>query len=69
MRQLFNPGESVINTRTHESATIIAVIPNGPNSIRDLYVLFGPQGYYIVDAEELVVYDKYYWDELPSGKY
>ena len=69
MRPLFIPGDPVINTRTHESSTIIAVIPNGPNSVRDLYVLLGPHGYYIVDDEELVVYDKRYWDELPSGKY
>ncbi len=61
---LYNPGDSVINTKTHRAATVIAVIPAGSNSTRDLYVIDSDAGYLIVDDEDLVVYNKYYWDEL-----
>jgi hypothetical protein len=65
--QLFNLGESVIDTKTHECASVVAVIPAGENSISDLYVLLTDYSdYYITDGDRLVVYDKYYWDDLPA---
>lgn len=63
--QLFNLGEQVIDTRTHESVGVVAVIPVGENSITDLYILNKSDGsYYISDDQYLIVYDKYYWDYL-----
>ena len=63
--QLFNIGETVIDTKTHEAVEVIAIIPTGHYSIMDLYVVESSEGeYYIRGESDLVVYDKYYWDEL-----
>jgi hypothetical protein len=64
---MFNPGDSVINTKTHNAADIITVIPAGHNSIRTLYIIEeNTTGYLIVDETDLVVYDKYYWDDIDT---
>lgn len=68
--QLFNIGETVIDTKTHEAVEIIAIIPAGHNSIINLYVVEPSEGgYYILNESDLVVYDKYYWDELEEKEY
>lgn len=61
--QLFNIGETVINTKRNSVVTVTAVIPSGENSLVDLYILReNEDAYYITDAEDLIVYDKYYFD-------
>ena len=62
--RLFNLGETVIDTRTHDTAIVISIIPQGENSIADIYVLDKDGKFYLSDDTNLVVYDKYYWDEL-----
>ncbi len=64
MRQLFNLGETVIDTRKHRAAIVISIIPYGENSINDVYVLETDGELYLSDDSRLIVYDKYYWDEL-----
>ena len=62
---LFKLGDWVIDTKTHESVDVIAIIPAGKNSIKELYVLCKDDGsYYIADSTYLIMYDRYYWDEL-----
>lgn len=62
---MFNLGDWVIDTKTHEAVDIIAIIPAGENSIIDLYVVEKDDGsYYISDAKNLITYDKYYWDSI-----
>lgn len=62
---MFNAGESIINTKTHNAGTVIAAIPAGPNCLRDLYIIdeADNNNYIIIDECDLVVYDKYYWDD------
>lgn len=63
--QMFNIGEWCIDTKSHRAVDVIAIIPTGHNSIIDLYVVEPSEGgYYILSESDLVVYDKYYWDEL-----
>lgn len=61
---LFNIGDSIINTNTHNPGTVIATIPAGHNSLRDIYIIdeADNNNYIIVDEADLIVYDKYYWD-------
>lgn len=64
-RTLFSLGEWVIETKNHRHGEIIAIIPAGEYSITDLYVVQFSDGVYeIFDYSILVVYDKYYWDDL-----
>lgn len=71
--QLFNIGETVIDTRTNRSVLVVAVVPsgavyaNGVEALFDLYALmedaeFGGRIYWSDDAG-LQVYNKYYWDD------
>ena len=60
----FRPGEYVINTKTNEAATVIAVIPQGTYSLRDLYILRVYNSYCIVDDDDLAVYDKDYFKSI-----
>ena len=64
MMQLFNLGETIIDTRTHNAAVVVAIIPQGQNSITDVYVLDDDGKLYLSDDTNLIVYDKYYWDGL-----
>lgn len=65
--QLFHIDETVIDTRSHDAVVVVAIIPKGENSLMDLYVLRRDGGeYYISDDEDLIVYDKYYWDNLST---
>ena len=61
---VFNIGESIINTNTHNVGTVIAAIPAGQNSLRNIYIIdeSDNNNYIIVDEADLIVYDKYYWD-------
>ena len=61
---LFTIGESIINTNTHNAGTVIAAIPAGPNCLRNIYIIdeADNNNYVIIDEDDLVVYDKYYWD-------
>ena len=61
---MFNIGEDVIDTVRKQVVTIAAIIPS---PIEDLYVVTawdGDTNYYIVDRNSLIVYDKYYFDEV-----
>lgn len=66
---LFYIGESIINTKTHEAGTVIAVLPAGPNCLRNIYIIDegDNNNYIIVDEDDLVVYDKYYWDDIGTS--
>lgn len=61
----FNIGDSIINTNTHNAGTVIAVVPAGPNCLRDLYIIDEADSnrYLIIDADDVIAYDKYYWDD------
>lgn len=64
---LFNIGETIIDTSIDKVVTVIAIIPSSGNSLVDLYVLKPYDGpYYITDEENLIVYDKYYFDALSN---
>ena len=60
----FELGDWVIEIKDHRSGSIIAVIPSGENSICDLYIVEFDGKYEIFDKQALIVYDKYYWDDL-----
>ena len=66
--QLFSLGETIIDTRTHNAVTVVAIIPQGENSITDVYVLNNDGDLYLSDDDNLVVYDKYYWDTIDTMK-
>ena len=66
--QLFNIGETIIDTRTHRAATVVSIIPQGENSIYDVYVLETDGELYLSNDSCLIVYDKHYWDELKEQK-
>lgn len=63
---MFDIGDSIINTKTHNAGTVIAVLSAGPRCLRDLYIIDEADtgNYIIIDAEDVVVYDKYYWDNF-----
>lgn len=61
--RLFSLGETIIDTKRNSVVSVVVVIPQGENSITDLYVLRENEDtYYITDSEDLIVYDKYYFD-------
>jgi hypothetical protein len=67
--QLFNLGEWIIDTRSHATATVVSVIPQGQNSMADVYVLEKDDGeLYLSTDTHLVCYDKYYWDDINTLK-
>ena len=61
---MFKLGDWVIETKTHRSGSVIAIIPEGENSICDLYIVEFDGKYEIFDSQVLIEYDKYYWDDL-----
>ena len=61
--QIFNIGETVIDTRTHECAIVVAIIPRSQNSMIDIYILDKDGKFYMSDDTHLVAYDEYYWDD------
>ena len=66
--QLFNLGETVIDTRTHNTVIVVSIIPQGEHSLADIYVLDDEGRFYLSDDTNLVVYDKYYWDDIDTLK-
>ncbi len=63
---MFDIGEYIINTKTHNAGTVIVVIPAGPRSLRNIYIIdeADNNNYVIIDEADLVAYDKYYWDDI-----
>ena len=68
---MFKLGDWVIETKTHRSGSVIAIIPSGElmellyqNSICDLFVVEFDGKYEIFDSQVLIEYSKYYWDNL-----
>lgn len=63
--RLFDVGETVIDKRTRARAAVMAVIPQGPDSLLNLYILRkDDDSYYIADDIHLLTYNKNYWDNL-----
>ena len=66
---MFDLGDWIIETKTHRSGSVIAVIPAGRCAITTLYVAqFSDDKYEIFDESLLTAYDKYYWDALEDTK-
>ena len=61
---MFELGDWVIETKTHRSGSVIAIIPYGENSICDLYIVEFDGKYEIFDDQGLVKYNSSYWDNL-----
>ena len=70
MMQLFNLGETVIDTKSQDAVTVVAIIPQGRDALYDIYVLMDESGnrIYMRDDADLITYNKYYWDELEAKK-
>lgn len=68
MMPLFNIGELIIDTKLKEAVRVVGFIPHGPMALVDLYILMkesdDDHSIYINDDESLIVYDKYYFDEV-----
>jgi hypothetical protein len=65
---MFELGDWVIETNTHRSCDVIAVIPAGRSAITTLYIVqFSDGKYEIFDESSLIAYDKYYWDNLEES--
>ena len=56
----FYEGKWVIDTKRKITPTIVAIVPS---SIAELYVLEYDGEYYITDRENLIEYDKYWFDK------
>lgn len=64
----FELGTWCIDTKAKQSVDIIAIISAGGNSIIDLYIVEPSSGgYYILNENDLIEYDKYYWDAIEEG--
>ena len=63
----FELGDWVIETKTHRSGNVIAVIPAGEDAIVDLYIVEFDGNYEIFDKSCLINYDRYYWDDLEEN--
>lgn len=64
---LFNLGEWVIDTRSHATAIVVSIIPQGENSTADVYILERDNGeLYLSTDTHLVCYDKHYWDDIDT---
>ena len=63
---MFDIGDSIINTKTHNAGTVILAMPAGPNCLRDIYIIdeADNNNYIIIDADDVIAYDKYYWDNV-----
>jgi hypothetical protein len=64
----FELGDWVIETKSHRSGSIVAVIPSGENSICDLYIVEFDSKYEIFDSQTIIQYDKYYWDDMEKNE-
>jgi hypothetical protein len=67
--QLFNVGETVIDTKIDGAVEVVSIIPQGENSLCTVYVLSlnkenADPILYLSTDDGLIVYDKYYWDSL-----
>lgn len=60
---LFNLGETIIVKDLEAAGTIVSIIPAGRNSLINLYIVEVNDVYHIFPEDNLLVYDKYYWDE------
>ena len=67
---MFDIGDTIINTKTHNAGTVIAVLSAGSKCLRDLYIIdeADTNNYLIIDVEDVVAYDKYYWDNFDMHK-
>lgn len=63
---MFDIGDSIINIKTHNAGTVIMVLPAGPNCLRNIYIIDEADNnkYIIIDEDDLIAYDKYYWDNI-----
>ena len=63
---MFDIGDSIINTKTHNAGTVIVVLPAGSRCLRDIYIIdeADSNNYIIIDADDVIAYDKYYWDNI-----
>lgn len=65
---MFDVGDWIIETKTHRSGDIIAIIPAGRYAITTLYIVeFSDGKYEIFDESSLTAYDKYYWDNMEEN--
>ena len=65
---MFELGDWVIETNTHRSCDVIAIIPVGTCAVTTLYVVqFSDGKYEIFDESSLTAYNKYYWDNLEEN--
>lgn len=64
----FDIGDSIINTKTHNPGTVIMVSPAGPNCLRNIYLIdeADNNNYIIIDEDDIIAYDKYYWDSIDT---
>lgn len=62
----FDIGDSIINTKTHNAGTVIVAFPAGPSCLRNICIIdeADDSNYIIIDEDDLVAYDKYYWDDI-----
>lgn len=62
----FDIGDPIINTKTHNYGTVIMVSPAGPNCLRNIYLIdeADNNNYIIIDEDDLIAYDEYYWDSI-----
>ena len=60
---MFRIGQTVIDTKTDEIATIQMCITE--DCIKNLYIIQSDETdeYRIVDEDRIIPYDKYYWDD------
>lgn len=66
-KALFELGDWVIETKDHRSGNIIAIIPTCENAICDLYIVEFDGKYEIFDSQAIILYDKYYWDDMEDN--
>ena len=61
MRKNLNVGSWAIDTKKSIPVTLYNILENG---VRDLYVVYDDdtEEYYITDEDNLIPYDKYYWE-------
>ena len=62
---MFDIGDSIINTKTHNTGTVIAFLSAGHKCLRDIYIIDEADSgnYIIIDADYVIAYDKYYWED------
>ena len=60
----FGLGETVFDNSTRKTAVVVAVIPSGPLSMTEAYVLDRYGELYLADEARLSEYNKYYCEEI-----